>query len=65
MKTKKKIRVTVVGRYSDTGQTFIEYGQGKTVEAARENALNYLDEDARNELEVLAVFSGTCKVLWP
>lgn len=61
----KKIRVTVVGRYSDTGQTFIEYGQGKTVEAARENALNYLDEEARNELDVLAVLSGKCKVLWP
>ena len=65
MKTKKKIRVTVVGRYFDTGDTFIEYGQGKTVRTARENVLSKLDESARNELDVLAVLSGTCKVLWP
>ena len=65
MKTKKKIRVTVVGYYLDTGETFIEYGQGKTIESARENALSELDEESRNELEVLAVLSGTCKVLWP
>lgn len=53
---RKQIKITVVGRYFDSGESFVEFGTGYTRKAARENAL--AKSDTPNELDVVAVFLG-------